>query len=385
MKRFISICIFMLFVTSIVSSQSRATLEKERNAIINRIESTAKEIKKNKSSKSSALKELKTVERQIENRQKLIQNINHQLEDADQSISRNKAAVDSLNRDLQSIKDSYREILRINYLKDLSESKWIYILSAATLNESFLRWRYRRQFENYLDNKIHQVNKVATDIELKNDEILHEKEYISTLLADEKENYKALENDQRVKNKIVKKLSKKERALNNTLATQKKEREKLNQAIERIILSELSKSKPATEKAKTKSYSSSIKKRALRWPVDGKIVSRFGKQPHPTIRSLEITNNGVDIRSSGSNKVLAVAKGKVLGVTQIPGYDYMVIIQHGEYYSVYSKLTSATVQQNQDVTAGQSIGLISNDKDGELHFELWKNKVKLDPELWLAK
>jgi septal ring factor EnvC (AmiA/AmiB activator) len=122
-------------------------------------------------------------------------------------------------------------------------------------------------------------------------------------------------------------------------------------------------------------------------PVEGGFIARrFGRQQHPTIKNIEITNNGIDIRTDEAAPVHAVFEGKVAGVQYIPGHDYTVILQHGNYYTVYSNLSETSLTKGASVGAGQTIGRVSiNPVNGaaELHFELWREKERLNPAAWI--
>ncbi|MBK8705492.1 MAG: M23 family metallopeptidase [Saprospiraceae bacterium] len=109
----------------------------------------------------------------------------------------------------------------------------------------------------------------------------------------------------------------------------------------------------------------------------------FGVQAHPTLKGIEITNNGIDIKAGGSSEVQAVYAGKVAGTQFIPGYQNLVILQHGNYYTVYSNLEDVFVRRGETVDAAQRIGSLGSKK--ELHFELWKEKQHLNPVHWLSK
>jgi septal ring factor EnvC (AmiA/AmiB activator) len=127
----------------------------------------------------------------------------------------------------------------------------------------------------------------------------------------------------------------------------------------------------------------------LPWPVtNGIVTGYFGKQPHPTIRKIEITNNGIDIRTDKNAQVRAVFEGVVVGKQFIPGYEHMIIIQHGNYYTVYSNLKEVYVKKNDKVKIKQPIGQSSvNTKSNvsEVHFEVWREKERLNPLSWIAK
>ena len=375
----------ILLIICIVFSgygQSRTQLEDERNRIIEQIEQTSKDLEKTSTNKNTTLKDLKAINNQIKNRKQLIQNIKTQIKNADQAIAKNSGKISALDGDISDLDDQYKKLVRNMYLRDLAGNKWAYIFSASSVNDAFLRWRYSKQYEAFSRQKTEQVLNQKGNINSNTETIKEEKVYVQKLLADEKKNYAKLEQDQKKKDKILDKLKDEESNLKKDLGKKKKEREKLNKEIEKIILAELSKDK--TEVAAV--VSADISNKRLAWPVKGYISGKFGNQPHPTIKNVRINNNGIDISCKKSSPVTAVAEGKVISVTTIPGYGNMVIIKHGaEYYSVYSKLAHIIVKKGETMQAGQTIGRLENEDNPELHFEFWKGKEKLNPAEWLKK
>lgn len=124
------------------------------------------------------------------------------------------------------------------------------------------------------------------------------------------------------------------------------------------------------------------------WPVEkGFISERFGTHAHEKLDQITVQNNGIDIQASAGAKARCIHKGTVTAVISIPGMGKAVIINHGEYYTVYSKLKDVTVGQGQSVAFKQTIGSIGEDDDGatEIHLEIWYNQDKQNPEAWLAK
>jgi septal ring factor EnvC (AmiA/AmiB activator) len=233
------------------------------------------------------------------------------------------------------------------------------------------------------------------------------------------------------KNNLLKGLEQNESKLRQDLQEKQQAHENLNQAIEKVIQEEVRKrveearrTKPAvpvspppkteapivsTNKEtavapKTKSnvnalpatanedVSSSafrLKRGKLPWPVDNGFISRgYGPQKHPTLKNIEITNNGIDIRTDESADVVAVAEGIVAGVQFIPGHDYTVILQHGDYYTVYSNLSVTRLGKGDRIAAKQMIGKVSSNPitgSSELHFELWHEKERMNPATWIRK
>ena len=122
----------------------------------------------------------------------------------------------------------------------------------------------------------------------------------------------------------------------------------------------------------------------LPWPVNGTIVKKFGRQPHPTVKGIEISNNGIDIQVNSTTDVKTVAEGIVVSTHFVPGYRNMVLVRHGDYYTVYSNLETVSVSSGTTLNAGQVLGQITA-QAGDLHFEVWRQKERLNPERWITK
>ena len=126
----------------------------------------------------------------------------------------------------------------------------------------------------------------------------------------------------------------------------------------------------------------------LPWPVaHGFLAQRFGRHPHPVLRHVTVDNRGVDIQTNQGEAVRAVAAGRVLTVAQVPGMNTIVMIQHGEYFTVYAKLRGVSVHEGEQVSARETIGTAATDADGtaQVQFQVWRNSANLNPENWLGR
>ncbi len=126
----------------------------------------------------------------------------------------------------------------------------------------------------------------------------------------------------------------------------------------------------------------------LPWPVARGFVSQhFGRHPHPVLRHVTVDNRGVDIQTNAGEAVRAVFGGRVLTVAQVPGMNTIVMIQHGEYFTVYAKLRSVNVREGEQVSAREAIGTAATDADGtaQVQFQVWRNSANLNPENWLGR
>ncbi|MBP7644017.1 MAG: peptidoglycan DD-metalloendopeptidase family protein [Saprospiraceae bacterium] len=383
-----------------LQAQSKEQLEKERLKIIKDIEATNKFLQSAKKDKESTLKEVKTLEVQVDNRKKLITNIKTEISSSDQVILDNNQKIDSLLRLRDKLKSQYADLLRYNYRQELSNSKWTYLLSAQNINTFLLRWRYLHQFTAFQIQKGKEIADLNDLIKAKNTDIEKVKQSKAQLLVLEETTFKQLESDKKNKDVVLKTLSSKETDLQKQLKAKQAEREKLNSAIERIIMEQMRAAKSETtasagnkeEKFDTESAKLAAdftkNKGKLPWPVSSGFVSgKFGTQAHPTLRGVTIENNGIDISSNAQQTVSAVFGGEVVGASKIPGYKNMIIIKHGTYYSVYSNMENVNVGRGDKINVGQKIGVSGLEDDGtsELHFELWKDKAKQNPESWLKR
>jgi septal ring factor EnvC (AmiA/AmiB activator) len=124
------------------------------------------------------------------------------------------------------------------------------------------------------------------------------------------------------------------------------------------------------------------------FPVpSGFISDHFGVHKHPLLKGVMINNNGIDIQTSPGAPVHTVYDGVVQSVVNIPGINMVVAVQHGDYFTVYSKLANVSVSVGSRVKTGQRIGSVASDEDGtaEINFQVWKNTVRQNPESWLRR
>ncbi|WP_305012548.1 murein hydrolase activator EnvC family protein [Hymenobacter mellowenesis] len=125
----------------------------------------------------------------------------------------------------------------------------------------------------------------------------------------------------------------------------------------------------------------------LPWPVSrGFISQHFGRHPHPVLKNVTVENRGVDIQTAAGEEVRSCFDGKVLTIANIAGMNTIVMIQHGDFFTVYAKLRSVNVHEGQRVSAREVIGTVATDSEGtsEVQFQVWHNSANLNPESWLG-
>ncbi len=235
-----------------------------------------------------------------------------------------------------------------------------------------------------------QIRQMQDDLRKKKERLTQMKKEEETVKKERLAELNLLQKDEAKADKVVKNLNKDKRRYQNQLKDKKKEINALNREIARIIAEAMKNdeyrkreaSRPANVKMDTQFANNKGK---LPWPAEGPILGRFGKQYHPVFKNLELPqNNGIDIAVLAGSKICAVFDGVVSQVITIPGHNKCVLIQHGNYFTLYCKLKSVSVKVGQKVKTGDSLGNIDTiNGQTQLHFEVWKEKIPQNPENWL--
>lgn len=395
----------LLILGSAFGQNSRIELEEKRKQLLREIEQTTRLLKQTKESRQATYSTYVTLQRQINRRLQLIETLQKEVLLILETVERTTGAVQALKDDVDRLKTEYAVMVRHAYRQKLIHNDWLFVLSATSFNDAFRRWQYLRQYDRYRQKQARLIIDTQETLLAKIGTLEKRKIEKEKLLSAEERQSEMLGLEISAKNRILEELKSDENRLARQLQAKEKAAQKMTAAIEKIIKEEMEKARLEEEKATanvnvsplTSSGESSSNlsagfrqsKGVLPWPVQhGVITSYFGRQPHPTIKSVEIVNNGIDIRTDHGSQVQAVYEGTVVGTQFIPGFDYMVILQHGEYYTVYSNLQEVKVRKGDRVRIRQSVGVVSTDRKtntAEVHFELWREKTRLDPTDWVKR
>jgi septal ring factor EnvC (AmiA/AmiB activator) len=404
-KKWAVVGCLLLIVGAAFSQNSRTELEEKRKQLLREIEQTTRLLKQTKESRQATYSTYVTLQRQINRRLQLIETLQKEVLLILETVERTTGAVQALKDDVDRLKTEYAVMVRHAYRQKLIHNDWLFVLSATSFNDAFRRWQYLRQYDRYRQKQARLIIDTQETLLAKIGILEKRKIEKEKLLSAEERQSEMLGLEISAKNRILEELKSDENRLARQLQAKEKAAQKMTAAIEKIIKEEMEKARLEEEKAtanvnvspSTSSSESSSNlsagfrqsKGVLPWPVQqGVITSYFGRQQHPTIKSVEIVNNGIDIRTDHGSQVQAVYEGTVVGTQFIPGFDYMVILQHGEYYTVYSNLQEVKVRKGDKVRIRQSVGVVSTDRKtntAEVHFELWREKTRLDPTDWVKR
>lgn len=422
----ILLCLLCLPVASFAQKgKSSEQLKKDKQKIENEISNTQKLLKKNESNQKAAVQQAALLRQQIQNREKIIINLNSQIIQMEDEQEQNLQEIKQLEKRLEYMKADYAQVVYNAYRNRRFLDKVTFILSADNFSQMFRRIRYYTIFSRNVREQAEKIQKTTEDLSKKNDEIVELKNDKLNTLSSKAAEIKNLEVDRKKKTQNAEKLKKESQQLKEELKKKQQKRKELDAAIQKAVNDEIAKANAERSKksSKTSSGSSSSSNTAsssgktssssrssttiqltpeeatlnasfinnkgkLPWPVaKGAKVSDFGSYAHPDVPSVQIENRGIDIMVESGTPVRAVFNGTVTSVRNIMNTN-VVMIRHGEYLTVYQNLATINVKEGDKVTTKQSIGTVSKNSSSntyELHFEIWKNNRYVNPNEWLAR
>ncbi len=384
-QRTILLAVFSSFIAYSIFCQSREELEKQRYAIVEEIDATNKLLAETAENRKAVLSDLEIISTQIENRKKLLDQIQKEIGLIDNDIIRIGKRKEVYEGDIDSLRKQYQVLLRAAYRESSMKNPLVSVLSIRSMGDAFLKSNYYNRLKTLVANKVEGINAQQAKLDNEITTLNTEKSKKTQMLQNAEQQSDMLINEQDKQKTMIASLKEDEASLRNSLSTQKKEREAMNVAIENLIKSNFNEKPAISKSSNTASTAASSLK--FEWPVQGGVVSsKYGKQRHPTISNLTISNNGIDIRALKFAEVKAITSGKVVSVTEMQGYGKTIIVDHSEFYAVYSKLGEVFVSQNETLSVNQVVGtLAAKNNQSELHFEIWVDNKTQNPIKWLKK
>ncbi len=437
MKHFLCIFIGCFCLAMPLYAQSNKMikeLESKRGALQKQIAESETLLNTTKKDVGSQLNGLAALTGQIEERKRYILAINNDMETIDRELSKLERQLVRLENDLKDKKKKYEASVQYLYKNRSVQDKLLFILSAKTFSQTYRRLRYVREYADYQRLQGEEILKKQEQINQKKTELQQVKKAKTNLLKEREVEKEKLEAQEKEKKALVANLQKKQRGLQNELNKKRKEANQLNARIDRLIAEEIEKARkraaeearkeavarkkaaekeakdnPATassgtaaqkavpletytmDKADRELSGSFVSNRGkLPMPITGPyiITSRYGQYSVEGLRNVKLDNKGIDIQGKPGAQARAIFNGKVAAVFQLNGL-FNILIRHGNYISVYCNLASASVKTGDTVTTRQSLGQVFSDgaDNGRtvLHFQLRKEKEKLNPEPWLSR
>ena len=391
-RRFICVLIpCSLLLAPAFAADSVKDLQNKQKKLQEEIEQTNKMLKQTKRDESATMNKLTLIGQNIKNQKKLIRTLDNEIVALNKQMNKLTKTRDSLQVVLNAYKTDYAQMIRQTHYARLQQSPLLFLLSSDSWQQLARRARYLQEVAHYRQEQVRRIEQTQAEIDTQNSLLKANKSDKQTALSSRKREQENLKRDERKQQTMLNQLKSKEKDLSKQLKQQQKKVNELNKKIDDMIRKQTEKASKTTLTKEQQLLAGGFEanKGRLPWPVEkGMISGHFGKQQHPVYSQVTIDNKGVYLQTTAGTKARAVYKGEVTSCFMVGG-TYAVIVQHGNYRTVYSNLSKLNVKQGDNVDTKQTIGTIytdaEQDQKTELYFQIYKDRDILNPELWIAR
>ena len=432
-----------------VRGKSKEQLERERQANLTRIEEAGKVLTQTTQKKQATLGQLNVIKEKLTVKQGQIQHISTQLQGIETNVHQTVRQVLTTQEQLARLKAEYARLMYTASKTSSGFNQLMFLFAAESFNQFVLRLRYVRQYTEERHQQAQRIVGAQRQLNQQLDGLTQQRTRQKGLLTTqlvESRNLLGLKTEQ---DQVVQQLSQQEQGLRDELAQRQRAVAQLDELIAQRVREEIARAARAARLAAAAERRRAVRaataarpgrpthreetapddrddpsanpendtpeetsadrhasrvaltpqtallssnfagnKGHLPWPVArGFVAQHFGRHPHPVLKHVVVENRGVDIQTNDNEAVRSVFAGRVLTVAQVPGMNTIIMIQHGEYFTVYARLRSVSVHEGQLVDARQAIGTAATDADGtaQVQFQVWRNSANLNPEGWLGR
>ena len=435
-KYFLSLLLVCL--TSVMWSQTQQEKLEQRKAQIQKeIRENEKMLQNVKSKEKSAMNVFLIQKNKIRLKENLINTTEKQKRLLADDMYRNQLQINKLNRELKVLKEDYAKKIVNSYKSRSEQSRAMFILSSENFLQAYKRAQYLKQYTSFRKSQGEEINVKSKELVRYNEKLNVQKIEKQKLIAENEKERQSLLVEKQEQEKLVNSIKKDKNRIVSEIRKKQRESKTIDAQINRLIREAIAEAnrKAAAERAKAaalaaaeKSKSSSSSKSSakevkevketvsrtavsssrieltpedkliadnfranrgkLPWPVEKGFISLgYGDQPHPIYNTLVVHNSGVVITTNEGANARAVFGGEVASVMVLSPVNKAVMIQHGDYFTIYQNLSSVAVSKGDKVSIKQNLGRIRTSGDTgktEIKFLLLQNTTYNNPQSWLA-
>ncbi|GGC81953.1 peptidase M23 [Flavobacterium lutivivi] len=409
--------LFFCFASQLWCQITQEQLEERKAKIQAEIREKEELLKSMKTKEKSVINQLLIQKEKIGLKEKLIRTTESQTKILSNDIYVNQLKINQLNRDLEKLREDYAEMIRKSYKSRSEQSKLMFLLSSENFFQAYKRLQYMKQYASFRKMQAEEIKSKSQELEVHNKVIGEQKSEKEKLIEENEKERKELEKEKQEQEKIANQIKKDKGKIAAEIKKKQQETRRIDSQIQKLIRDAIAAAnkKTAAAKAKanpktttaadTKKTETSAKivltpegqlvannfranKGRLPWPVEkGAVSLPYGDQPHPVYKTLTVHNSGVEISTENGANARAVFNGEVANVIVLSPVNKAVMIQHGDYFTVYQNLSSVSVSKGDKVSTKQSLGKIrTNGETGKtvLKFMILQNTTYNNPASWLS-
>jgi septal ring factor EnvC (AmiA/AmiB activator) len=401
--------------SSLWSQESQQEKLEERKAQIQKeIRENEKLLQSVKKKEKSALNVVIIQSTKIKLKEKLINTTEKQTKLLNNDIYINQVQINKLKKELAELKEDYAEMILKSYKSRSSESRAMFLLSSENFLQAYKRAQYMKQYTSFRKTQGEEIKSKSTLLLDYNDKLSVQKKAKQKLIAENEKERLALEKEKKEQEKVVNFIKKDKNMIAKELKKRQLEYRTIDRQINKLIREAIAAAnrKAALEKAKanpgapvSRAAVSSSKieltpeakiiadnfranRGRLPYPVEKGYVSLgYGNQTHPLFNTITVHNSGVEITTDKGASARAVFGGEVTSVIVLSPVNKAVMIQHGDFFTVYQNLSSVSVSKGDKVSIKESIGKVrTNGETGKtiIKFLILQNTTYNNPSTWLS-
>ncbi|MBG6186736.1 murein hydrolase activator EnvC family protein [Flavobacterium sp. CAN_S2] len=403
-------------MTSLMWSQEsqQEKLEERKAQIQKEIRENEKLLQSVKKKEKSAVNVVIIQSTKIKLKEKLINTTEKQTKLLSNDMYINQVQINKLKKELAELKEDYAEMIVKSYKSRSAESRAMFLLSSENFLQAYKRAQYMKQYTSYRKMQGEEIKTKSNKLTDFNQKLNTQKTAKQKLIAENEKERLSLEKEKQEQLKLVNVIQKDKKKIAQEIKKKQQEYRTIDRQINKLIREAIAAAnrKAALEKAKanpsapvSRAAVSSSKieltpeskiiadnfranRGRLPYPVEKGYVSLgYGNQTHPLFNTITVHNSGVEITTDKGASARAVFGGEVTSVIVLSPVNKAVMIQHGDYFTVYQNLSSVSVSKGDKVSIKQSLGKVrTNGETGKtiIKFLILQNTTYNNPEGWLS-
>jgi len=399
---------YYVFIVAIIFSSLAQAQSKKQQQLEERRQEISRQLVQLRNLQSSGKQEQKSIISRVEDlnfkvsvRQNLISITNQQANLLTREINNNQKSITSLRNRLKVLKEEYAAMVVKSYKSKSEQSKVMFLLSSSNFQQAYKRLQYIKQYANYQKKQGEEIKLQTIKLQELNISLTKQKKDKQKLINENRVAKKELDKELKQHELLMASIKKNLNKYTAQIRSRQKEADKIDKEIEKIIRNAIAKSnKKAGKSSSSTTFALTSEGRVLAanftsnkgklpWPVKrGTLTMRYGNQRSAIDKNIPIKSSSVKIATNKDEKVRAVFNGTVYRIMTPRNGNNAILIQHGNYFTVYKNLSKIYVKQGDKVKSKQNIGeVLTNSAFGGtvLQFGIYKEGKSQNPAHWIDK
>ena len=394
-----TLLLFAYSLNSYSQSSSQSDLELKRIELTKEINNIQKLISSSKNKKKLVVENIQNLNYKLDLQNEVIKIINNELNIISASIIYNQSVINQLFKSQELLKSQYADMILRSYKTRSKTGKLMFIFSSSNFQQALKRIQYFKQYSDYQNKQLQQIAYNTVELKVLRTQLIKQKTIQESLIIENQTTKNNVSIQLLSKNKLLQSISSNEIQFVKEIKSKQKISAKIDKEIKNIIARAIAESNrkkktnskvfALTPEAKILSNNFTSNKGKLPWPVEkGYVTLKYGKQPHPVVKTATIQSNGIRIITASSQNVRSIFDGVIYRIISSKNGSKTILVQHGNFFTVYKNLASIYVEKGDRVSTKQDLGkIITNKISGQtiLSFSLFKDNKTENPLLWLGQ